>query len=76
MIVNKITWDKVGRTTQPGRYTYTFGFLTITQEDIEIWKQFPWASFTLVTLPRTELSVGEEYRLGTFDIGRGAGADE
>ena len=28
--VDKITWDRVGRVTEPGRYMYTFGWLTIT----------------------------------------------
>lgn len=41
MAVNKITWDRVGRVTEPGRYMYTFGWLTITAGDLEIWKLYP-----------------------------------
>lgn len=68
MRVNKITWDKIGRVAEPGRYTYTFGFLTITAADIEVWIQYPNAAFTLIAQVPTEISVGEEYRLGSFDI--------
>ena len=68
MRVNKITWDKIGRVTEPGRYTYTFGFLTITAADIEVLVKYPHAAFTLVAQVPTEMSVGEEYRLGSFDI--------
>src|SRR5204862_4158113 len=38
MAVDKITWDRVGRVTEPGRYIYTFGWLTITAGDLDIWK--------------------------------------
>ncbi|MCG2645434.1 hypothetical protein L6639_40405 [Bradyrhizobium sp. WYCCWR 12678] len=69
MRVNKVTWDKIGYVTEPGRYTYTFGFLTITRADIEVWTQWPNAVFTLVARAPTEMSVGEEYLLGAFDIG-------
>ncbi len=69
MAVNKITWEKTGRVTEPGRYMYRFGWLTITAEDLNIWKQFPNAEFTLVVQPSTDVSLGEEeFRLGSFDI--------
>jgi hypothetical protein len=69
MGVTKISWEKVGRVTEPGRYMYTFGWLTITAEDIDIWSKFPRATFTLVTRPSTEASLGEdEFCLGSFDI--------
>ena len=73
--VDKITWDRVGRVTEPGRYMYTFGWLTVTPDDLAIWKQFPEASFTLVELPAhgEELDDGEavhaeEFHLGTFEL--------
>jgi hypothetical protein len=69
MRVNKINWDKIGRVTEPGRYRCFFGYLTVTSEDIEVWTRYPDATFTLITLPTTEQSVGEDYRLGAFDIG-------
>ena len=68
-VINRITWDRIGRVTEPGRYMYTFGFLTITDADIEVWTRYPQASFALVAQAPTEMSVGEEYRLGSFDIG-------
>ena len=79
-MVNKITWQKAGRVTEPGRYMFTFGWLTVAPEDIAVWEQFPDASFTLVKTaaapaPVTDASQepgvepGEEFRLGAFDLG-------
>jgi hypothetical protein len=68
-VVNKITWQKAGRVTEPGRYMFTFGWLTVTAEDLAVWKQFPNAAFTLVqtaTPPATD--AGEEFRLGAFEL--------
>ena len=39
--VGKVTWQKVGRVTEPGRYMFTFGWVTVTAEDLAIWQQFP-----------------------------------
>jgi len=50
-MVNKITWRRAGGVTEPGRYMFTFGWLTVTEKDLAIWQQFPDASFTLVELP-------------------------
>lgn len=63
--VDKITWDRVGRVTEPGRYMYTFGWLTISAGDLDIWKQYPQAAFTLLA-HRVEANdaVGEEFHLG------------
>jgi hypothetical protein len=71
-LVNKITWQKAGHVTEPGRYMFTFGFLTVTAEDLAIWKQFPDATFTLVEIPRvaenpTDLPT-EEFHLGAFEL--------
>ena len=68
MRINKITWDKIGRITEPGRYRYFFGYLTVTPEDIEVWARYPHATFTLISRPSFEQS-GEDYHLGAFDIG-------
>jgi hypothetical protein len=46
---------------------FKFGWLTVTAEDLTIWKQFPAAAFTL--MPAEPSEDGEEYRLGLFDIG-------
>lgn len=65
--VDKITWDRVGRVTEPGRYIYTFGWLTITAGDLDIWKKYPQAAFTLLAHPSDETIAGE-FHLGAFDV--------
>jgi hypothetical protein len=67
MIAGKVTWAQVGEVAEPGRYMFKFGWLTITAEDLVVWKQFPSAMFTLVPIEPSE--DGEEYRLGSFDVG-------
>jgi hypothetical protein len=62
--VHKVTWAQVGRVAEPGRYLFTFGWLTITAADLAVWQQYPDAAFTLVVQSLPE-SV-EEYRLGAF----------
>ena len=48
---------------------YTFGWLTITAGDLDIWKQYPQAAFTLLTHhPEPDESMGEEFHLGSFDV--------
>jgi hypothetical protein len=60
---------------------FTFGWLTVTADDLAIWKQFPSAAFTLYSTatPRpadvTEEQVGEEFRLGTFEPGAASKRD-
>lgn len=66
-MVDKISWQKAGRVTEPGRYLFTFGWLTVTADDLAIWQQFPHARFTLVELPhRTDEN--EEFHLGAFEL--------
>jgi len=71
-VVNKISWQKAGGVTEPGRYMFTFGWLTVTAEDLAVWKQYPQAMFTLVKLPAaTEADaseVAEEFHLGAFEL--------
>jgi hypothetical protein len=75
-VVNKISWQKAGGVTEPGRYMFTFGWLTVTAEDIAVWKQYPRAMFTLVKLPDAadadltadSAEVGEEFHLGAFEL--------
>ena len=62
--VKKVTWQQVGRVTEPGRYMFRFGWLTIAAEDLAVWEQLPNAAFTLV---RTGAEA-EEYRLGAFEL--------
>jgi hypothetical protein len=72
--VNKITWTQAGRVTDPGRYMFKFGWLTITADDLAIWQAYPNAAFTLIgtTAPAPvegeEQPAGEEFRLGIFEL--------
>jgi hypothetical protein len=71
LTAKKITWATVGRATNPGRYMFRFGWLTITADDLAIWRAYPNAAFTLIrtlTSETDEGTVGEEFRLGTFDL--------
>lgn len=58
--------------TEPGRYMFKFGWLTVTAEDLAVWKAYPNAAFTLVRTATTIVEAGEEvaeeYRLGTFEL--------
>jgi len=52
---------------------FTFGWLTVTADDLAVWKQFPNAAFTLVkSAPAidatTTADVAEEFHLGAFDL--------
>ena len=62
--VHKVTWAQVGRVAESGRYLFTFGWLTITDADLAVWRRYPDAAFTLVGQSPTEAV--EEYRLGAF----------
>jgi hypothetical protein len=53
--------------TEPGRYIFRFGWLTVTAEALAVWEQFPNAAFALVTTAAADV-VGEEFRLGTFEL--------
>ncbi|QWG15784.1 hypothetical protein KMZ29_13795 [Bradyrhizobium sediminis] len=66
LAVRKVTWQKVGRVTEPGRYMFTFGWLTVAAEDLVIWQQFPDASFTLVKMAATDDV--DEFHLGAFEL--------
>jgi hypothetical protein len=78
--VNKVTWQKVGHVSEPGRYMFRFGWLTIAPDDLAIWTQFPDASFTLVQTSSPPLAAEidepvaktEEFHLGVFEIRRPA----
>ena len=66
-VVNKVTWQRAGRVTEPGRYMFRYGWLTVTADDIAVWRQFPEAAFTLVNLP-SEADAPGEFHLGAFEI--------
>jgi hypothetical protein len=73
-VVNKITWQKAGRVTKPGRYMFTFGWLTVTADDLAVWERYSEASFTLVEIA-SDAAAPDEFRLGTFDLA-GSSADQ
>jgi hypothetical protein len=65
--ITKIIWAQAGRVTDPGRYMFKFGWLTITAEDLAIWEKYPNAAFTLLrTAPAAEAE--DEFRLGAFEL--------
>ncbi|MBR0756828.1 hypothetical protein JQ604_32005 [Bradyrhizobium jicamae] len=69
-MVEKVTWQRAGRVTEPGRYMFRFGWLTVTADDLKIWEQYPDAAFTLVKLPGGGPD-SDEYHLGAFDLPSG-----
>ena len=66
-VINKVTWAQVGRVTEPGRYLFKFGWLTITAEDLYVWDNYPNATFTLTIVSDAESYV-KEFGLGSFDL--------
>jgi hypothetical protein len=66
-LVNKITWAQVGRVTEPGRYMFRFGWLTLTAEDLWVWENHPTAAFTLIRTLGGPIET-DEFRLGTFEL--------
>jgi len=66
-LVDKVTWQQAGRVTEPGRYMFRFGWLTVTAEDLAVWEKLPNAAFSLVrTTAATD--AGQEFRLGAFEL--------
>ena len=65
--LNKISWAQVGRVAEPGRYMFKFGWLTITAEDLAVWKLYPNAAFTRFTTATAD-DGEDEFRLGTFEL--------
>ena len=55
MDVNKITWAQAGHVTDPGRYMFRFGWLTITADDLAVWRLYPNAAFTLIKIGRAHV---------------------
>ncbi len=67
LVANKITWQQAGHVTEPGRYMFRFGWLTVTAEDLAVWEQFPNAAFTLVRMAATP-DAENEFHLGAFEL--------
>nr|WP_246784838.1 hypothetical protein [Bradyrhizobium sp. S69] len=45
---------------------FKFGWLTITEQELAVWRQFPNASFTLYRPPAAETE--DDFRLGVFEL--------
>jgi hypothetical protein len=78
-VINKVTWQQVGHVTEPGRYMFRFGWLTVAPGDLTIWAQHPDTSFTLVRTSSPSLAAyiepdempaveTDEYHLGAFEL--------
>ena len=67
-MITKITWQRAGQVTEPGRYMFRFGWLTVTADDLAIWRQYPEAAFTLVELPDIADDGREQFHLGAFEL--------
>ena len=83
MVVNKVTWQQVGHVTEPGRYIFRFGWLTIAADDLAVWEQFPDAAFALVktaaltaTDADADTDLAEEFHLGAFELPEKSTLDE
>ena len=78
MVVNKVTWQQVGHVTEPGRYIFRFGWLTIAADDLAVWEQFPDAAFALVktTAKDADTDAAEEFHLGAFGLPEKSALDE
>jgi hypothetical protein len=77
--VARVSWSNVGNVEKPGRYMFKFGWVTITNEDLAIWSQFPDATFALYEVRESE--TGNDYRLGSVNLNattfaRAAAADD
>lgn len=74
--INKVTWQQAGHVTEPGRYMFRFGWLTVAAGDLTIWTQYPAAAFTLVqtsgpplaTDDETPSTETDEFHLGAFEL--------
>jgi hypothetical protein len=71
-VARKVSWQEVGHVTNPGRYLFKFGWLTVTAADVAIWQGHPHAALTLVRLPQTSPEpsddIAEEYHLGAIEL--------
>lgn len=63
MKVPRVSWAAVGHVQTPGRYMFKFGWVTISEDDLAVWRDYRDATFALYECP----AQGGEYRLGSFD---------
>jgi hypothetical protein len=63
MKVPRVSWAAVGHVQTPGRYIFKFGWVTVSEDDLTVWRKYPEATFALYE----SLTLGGEFRLGSFD---------
>lgn len=66
MMVFRIGWKHVGLAQEPGRYRLSFGWVTISADDLQVWSLFSDATFALYEVSGAESN--DEYRLGSVDL--------
>jgi hypothetical protein len=60
---------QVGRVTEPGRYIFKFGWLTITAEDLAVWGTISERGAHLLQNAMVTEEAKEDFRLiGTFEL--------
>jgi hypothetical protein len=78
-VISKVTWQQAGYVTEPGRYMFRFGWLTVASGDLAIWTEYPDAAFTLVRssapnpaadaeTDETPSAETDEFHLGAFEL--------
>jgi hypothetical protein len=65
VMVNRVSWKQIGLVQEPGRYMLRFGWVTVSADDLQIWSQFPNATFALYEVSGESEN---EYRLGSVDL--------
>jgi len=83
-MVNKITWQRAGGVTEPGRYMFTFGWLTVTPDDLAVWESVSASRLhaggaALASRRKNGEAAevhGEEFHLGTFELPLPAGYEQ
>ena len=66
--IPKLSWDDVGKATEPGQYKSRYGLIQVRADEIRIWKTYPNAAFAVMQpSPYSDQDVS---RLGSFDVGQ------
>jgi hypothetical protein len=62
----RVTWDDLGRPTEPGAIAFQDGELNIKRHEIECFQRHPDAIFKVVRLPT--MAHGVKYALGEYEL--------
>jgi len=66
--IPKLSWDDVGKATEPGQYKSRYGLIQVRADEIRIWKMYPNAAFAV--MQPSPFSDQDVSRLGSFDVGQ------